>query len=175
MSFPLQTSVPLYQSKTTAGQDMTGPGQARVANGGVFATVGATDKQLFGRVAAYSGSYNEYAIFPNATTTAAETAGIFFNDKLHQNPPSQYGSEPTFSEGDRVSVLKTGRVTVQTIGTLVFGDDIYVYIGTTEDDWGKLQNTSTAGVLLTEFAGTDTHKINLVSSEDGLAVIDINF
>ena len=70
MSFPLQTSVPLYQSKTTAGQDMTGPGQARVANGGVFATVGATDKQLFGRVAAYSGSYNEYAIFPNATTTA---------------------------------------------------------------------------------------------------------
>jgi len=175
MAFPLQTEVPLYQSKTTAGQDMTGAGQARVANGGVYATSGATDKQLFGRVASYSGSYNEYAIFANASTTAGETAGIFFNDKLHQNPPSQYGSEPTFSEGDRVSVLKKGRVTAETIGTLSFTSDIYVYVGTTEADWGKLQNTSTAGVLLCEYASTDAHKIDLVSAESGLAVIDIDF
>jgi len=174
MSFPLQNDVPLYQTKTTAGQDMTGAGQLRGANGGNYTTSGASNDLLFGRLAYYSGGFNGYSMFPS-NGKVSNVAGVFYNDKMHQNPPSQYGSEPTFSEGARVSVLQTGRVTVETIGTLTTTGDIYVYVGTTTADWGKLQNSSTAGVLISEYSSDAVQPMRLVSSEDGLAIVQINF
>ena len=177
----LQTTIELYQPFGIAGQDYTGPGQARVVRSGYFANVGEYTTNLNGILAITTGVKKGYSFFPNSSQKISTIVGFFMDEKLKQNAPSSISQGYSFKSNDPVTILSKGDIVVQTIGTLNLNSNIYVYVGSNSADVGKLQSTDAQGVLIggPDFNPDGTNAlpspIRVIKASDGLALVSVNY
>jgi hypothetical protein len=106
----------------------------------------------------YQASYQEAEL----PTGAEVSSGITVRETLHDNPS---GSNPTpiYEEGETMSVLRVGRIWVNTVDGAAPGDDVYVVPST-----GALTNSSTNNIQLPNASFIST------ASAGELALVQLN-
>lgn len=182
----LQTSVTINPVRFSAGLDYTGPGQASTTVSltleTTFVSPGTTE--LPGRFVMFS--VTDPTSSCKVMEAAAEVntvAGVVVNDKFNQRAPSNLGGEVYYNQGDNLDVMMQGWVVVETNGTFDPAGDLYINNSTSSEVRGKIQNSSTDGLLVGgpsyapggagAFVTTPVRAFS--DAENGLALFKLNF